>query len=55
MAIDYSGHTRTISAFLDALDSGDPVPVPGFEGRKSVAIIEAIYESAATGQPVEID
>ena len=28
--------------------------VDGYEGRKSVAILQAVYESDRTGQPVRI-
>lgn len=54
MAIDYSNHTRNIKAFLDALDGTAPLMIDGPEARKAVAIIEALYQSAATGQCVEV-
>ncbi len=54
MAIDYSNHTRNIAAFLDALEGKSPLMIDGPEARKAVAIIEAIYQSAATGQMVEV-
>jgi len=28
--------------------------VDGYEGKKSVAILQAVYESNRTGQPVQI-
>ena len=49
MAIDYSGHTRNIAAFLDALDSKRTPDIDGTQARKAVAIIEAIYKSAQSG------
>ena len=39
-------HLLEIERFLDSLIDGRPVPVPATEGRKVVAIIEAIYRSS---------
>lgn len=50
MAIDYSCHTRNIEAFIRALDGKEQLMLDAQEARKAVAIIEAIYESAKTGQ-----
>lgn len=52
MAIDYSNHTRNIGAFLDALDGRSELMLDGTEARKSVSIVEAIYESAQSGRVV---
>lgn len=54
MAIDYSNHTRNIQAFLESLGTGRKLMLSGAEARKAVAIIQAVYESAASGRPVEI-
>ena len=54
MAINYGLHTRNIAAFLDALDGKRPLMLNAAEARKAVAIIEAIYRSAACGQPVDL-
>jgi len=54
MAIDYTGHTRNILSFLDAIDSGSSPSVDGTQARKAVAIIEAVYESARTGRAVAV-
>lgn len=55
LAIDYTQHTRNIAAFLDALQQGGPpLMLSGHEARKAVAIIEAIYESARTGEAVDV-
>jgi len=54
MDIDYSNHTRTIEAYLEALDSGSSFMLDAREARKAVEIIEAIYESAAAGEPVQL-
>lgn len=53
MAIDYVNHTRNIQAFLDSIDDKGELLVTGREARKAVSIIEAIYESAATGKPAK--
>jgi predicted dehydrogenase len=53
-AISFTGHQRQFEDFVRALDGGTPL-VDGAEGRKSVAIINAIYRSARLGgQPVVI-
>ena len=54
MAIDHAPHRRTIQAFLDSVTGGDPYPVAPREARKSVAIIEAIYDSARRNVPVSL-
>jgi predicted dehydrogenase len=54
MAIDYGMHTRNIEDFIRALDAGAAPAIDGAEARKAVAIITAIYESAASGQAVKI-
>ncbi|MBO7721711.1 MAG: Gfo/Idh/MocA family oxidoreductase [Kiritimatiellae bacterium] len=43
--LEYEGHLRCFEAFAGSLDSGAPYPVPGEEARKSVSLIERIYES----------
>lgn len=55
MAIDYTGHTRNIRAFLDWVENDTDYGLDGWQARKAVAIIEAIYESAETGQPVALE
>ncbi len=54
MAIDYAKHTQNIRAFLDWVDHDAPFLLPAPEARTAVAIIEAIYESAESGQPVPL-
>ena len=54
MAIDYTGHTRNIDAFINWLDHDEPFILDGAEARKAVAIIEAAYESAETGRVAEV-
>jgi len=52
MDVDVANHRRNIRAFVEARRSGDPTPLDASEARIAVAIIEAIYESAETGEPV---
>ncbi|HEV8634008.1 MAG TPA: Gfo/Idh/MocA family oxidoreductase [Chloroflexota bacterium] len=47
-------HARQIADLVDALRSGRRPLVDGVEGRKSVAILLAIYQSGRTGQPVRL-
>jgi len=54
MAIDYDNHRRNIAAFLDSLESDEAFILSAAEARKAVEIIEAIYESAAAGEPVSL-
>jgi predicted dehydrogenase len=53
-AISHQGHARQLGDFVEAVRAGRPPQVDGREGRKAVAIIEAIYRSAATGRVVEL-
>ncbi len=49
-AIGVEGHRRVIADMTEAVRNGRPPIVPGAEGRKSVALIEAIYTAARTRQ-----
>jgi UDP-N-acetyl-2-amino-2-deoxyglucuronate dehydrogenase len=51
---DASPHRRVFEDFVSALDTGRPPRVDGREGRRSVALIEAIYASSRRGQPVDV-
>lgn len=51
---DVSGHRRLIEDFLHAIDSDGTSVCDGREGRRSVELIEAIYESSRTGEPVTL-
>src|SRR6185295_4555147 len=47
------GHTRLLEDFVAAIREGrDPV-APGREGRRSLALVLAVYEAARTGQSVQ--
>jgi len=54
MAIDYSNHTRNITAILGAIDGKAELELDGAESRKAVQVIEALYESAKTGRAVTL-
>ncbi|TAK25789.1 MAG: Gfo/Idh/MocA family oxidoreductase [Chloroflexota bacterium] len=47
-------HARQIADVIAAIREGRRPLVDGVEGRKSVAILLAIYESQRTGQPVSV-
>ena len=53
-AIDHHGHTMVFSDFIAAINDQRPPLVNGPEGRRSVEVICAIYESAKTGQRVKL-
>ena len=52
--ITHVGHRDQLADFLQAIDEGRAPLVDGREGRKSVEIIRAIYQSAQTGQVVKL-
>lgn len=45
-AINFIGHQRNFEDVIEAIQTGRPPLVDGAEARKSVALIEAIYQSA---------
>lgn len=54
MAISAAGHIAQFQDFVAAIREQRAPRVDGHEGRKSVAVVEAVYRSAACGQRVEI-
>lgn len=52
--ISNSGHRRQMEDMIRAIGTGGRPLVDAVEGRKSVAIVCAIYESARTGRMVEL-
>jgi predicted dehydrogenase len=54
MDITAAGHTALYRDFVDAIRGGRASLVDGREGRKSVAVVEAIYRSAESGGTVEV-
>jgi predicted dehydrogenase len=53
-AIGHHGHAKQFSDVLDAIDQNRTPAIDGHEGRRSVEIILAIYQSARTGQRVQL-
>ena len=53
-AISHAGHREQLRDFLHAIDTGSAPLVDGREGRKSVELILAIYESQRTGRRVTL-
>jgi predicted dehydrogenase len=51
-AITHHGHQRQIQDLIDAIRAGRPAALDGHEARKAVALIRALYASAARGAPV---
>ena len=51
---DVSGHKRILEGFLQAIETDTTPLCDGREGRRSVELVQAIYESSRTGQPVII-
>ena len=51
-AITHALHAACFSDFVDALDAGQPFRINGVSARRSVALVRAIYEAAATGRNV---
>lgn len=54
-AIDFRLHAAQFQNLMDALEGKTELLIGAREGRKAVAIILAIYESARTGRTVRVD
>ena len=59
MRVDYpsaalSSYAQEIEAFADYIEAGVEGPTTGFMERRSLAIVQAGYESAASGQAVDL-
>jgi UDP-N-acetyl-2-amino-2-deoxyglucuronate dehydrogenase len=52
MNIKIEGHQRQIQDFIDGIREKRPFFIEGREARKAVALVRAIYDSAASGKPV---
>ena len=52
---DVSGHREILSDFLRAVETGGTPLCDGREGRRSIELARAIYESARTGLTVRLD
>ena len=53
-AMTHHGHLRQIQDLIDAVRDLRPVAIDGHEARKAVALIRALYASAAQGMPVTL-
>ncbi len=53
-AISFVGHQLQLQDFIEAIQTGRSPRVDGAEGRRSVEIILAIYQSAWTGKSVRL-
>ena len=53
--INIEGHVRQIQDFIDGINDRRPFFIEGVEARKAVALVRAIYDSAATGRTVRPD
>jgi predicted dehydrogenase len=53
-AINFEGHRRQLQSLVDAIRQNRPLALDGREGRKAVALVRAIYESAERGMPVKL-
>ena len=51
---NYLGHKRQFEDFIRAVENGGKPLVDGFEATKAVALVEAMYKSAASGKPVSV-
>lgn len=52
-AISFLGHQLQIQDLVDSLRENRPVAIDGYEARKAVALIRALYTSAERGVPVK--
>lgn len=53
-AIGHQAHAALFRSFLDALQNNTPLAIDGSEGRRSVELILAIYESAKSGKKISL-
>ncbi|MEM8735080.1 MAG: Gfo/Idh/MocA family oxidoreductase [Planctomycetota bacterium] len=54
-AIGHHAHAELFRDFLEAIRDDRAPAIDGVEGKRSVALIEAIYESAKTGKSVKLN
>ncbi len=52
--ISFKGHQSQIEDMLHSIETGDEPLINGLEGRKSVEIVLALYESAHSGRMVKL-
>jgi len=51
---DVSGHRRVMEDFIEAIEKNRPPMCDGPDARRSVQLVQAIYESSRTGKPIDI-
>ena len=51
---DVTGHKHILEDFLEAVRTGHRPRCDGYEGRRSVNLVQAMYESARTNRPVDV-
>jgi predicted dehydrogenase len=51
---DVDGHKRLLEDFLRAIETNSKACCDGHEGRRSVELVQAIYESSRTGRAVQL-
>ncbi|GAB3282039.1 Gfo/Idh/MocA family protein [Kineosporia babensis] len=47
-----SSHVAQLAVYLDALEAGERPPASGHDGRRTMELVTALYQSAITGKPV---
>ncbi|MCW3106694.1 MAG: oxidoreductase domain protein [Segetibacter sp.] len=52
--ISFAGHQRQLEDMIHSIETGKKPLIDGIDGRKSVEIVLAIYESARTGKMVRL-
>jgi len=52
---DESAHRAVFVDFIEAVRTGRPPSCDGREGRRSVALVEAVYDSSRRGTPVDVN
>lgn len=54
-AIQFEPHARNFAAFIDAIENNRPFEIDGYEARKSVELVLAIYKAAKTSRIYRFD
>ncbi|MBU9721563.1 MULTISPECIES: Gfo/Idh/MocA family protein [Bacillaceae] len=52
--VEFEGHTGQIHDFLQAIEGNKELLVDGMQGRKTLELITAIYQSASLGEKVKL-
>ncbi len=53
-AIDFKNHSKNIKAFIEAIERNDKFDLDGVEGKKSVELVLAIYQSAKENKTIKL-